>query len=124
MAFPLFQIFKKQNAMKRIMITINGKTFQCRMTLGAMMQFKELTGREVSEIKGDELSALATLLYCCAASGARTEGKDFPMSLQEFADNVSVEELSAWAATMGDGNGEGLAPDGTSTVAGGAKKKQ
>lgn len=110
--------------MKKITITINGETYQCRMTLGAMMQFKELTGREVSEIKGDELSALATLLYCCAASGARGEGKEFPMSLQEFADSVSVEELSAWAATMGDGNGEGtLATDGAGTGADGAKKK-
>lgn len=110
--------------MKKITITINGETYKCRMTLGAMMQFKELTGREVSEVKTDELSALATLLYCCAASGARIEGKNFSLSLQEFADSVSVDELSAWAATIGEGNGEELAADTASTGADGAKKKQ
>ena len=110
--------------MKKITITINGETYQCRMTLGAMMQFKELTGREVSEVKTDELSALATLLYCCAASGARIEGKNVSLSLQEFADSVSVDELSAWAATIGEGNGEELAADTASTGADGAKKKQ
>ena len=56
--------------MKKLEITINGTSYPCKMTLGAMLRFKELTGKEVSEISQTEVSAMATLLYCCGFSRA------------------------------------------------------
>ena len=38
--------------MKRIEITINGEAYPCSPTMGAMLRFKEQTGREVTQTDG------------------------------------------------------------------------
>lgn len=70
--------------------------------MGAMLRFKELTGHEVSEIQQQSVSDLVTYLYCCTTSACRRNGVKFSMSLMEFADSLSPDELNAWTQSLAD----------------------
>lgn len=86
----------------RTEIEINGERFACMPTMGAMMRFKEETGKEVTEIKTDSVTELCTYLWCCVKAGAKREGKKFNLSLMDFADALTPEELEEWVRTVGD----------------------
>lgn len=82
--------------MKRIEITINGTAYPCSPTMGAMLRFKQETGREITEIDPTSFTDLCTYLWCCVASAAKREGKPFDMPLMEFADNLTPEDMAEW----------------------------
>lgn len=80
--------------MKTIIVNINGKDYPCRQTLGAMLEFKRVTGREVTNIKADDLSDSITLFWCYIKSACRADKVEFPYSLEEFADSVNMDVLT------------------------------
>ncbi len=80
----------------RIEITVNGKAFPCYQTAGAMLRFKDLTGKEVSEIKARDISDLVKFIWCCVVSACAREKVDFPLSLMEFADAVTPDQMRRW----------------------------
>lgn len=82
--------------MKRIEITINGTAYPCSPTMGAMLRFKQETGREITEIDPTSFTDLCTYLWCCVASAAKREGKPFDLSLMEFADSINSDDLKKW----------------------------
>lgn len=82
--------------MKRIEITINGEAYPCSPTMGAMLRFKQETGREITEIDGSSFTDLCTYLWCCVISASKREGKEFNMSLLDFADGIAPEDMAAW----------------------------
>ena len=77
-------------------IRIAGKDYPCMMTRGAMLRFKEQTGREVTEVKGESFTDALTLLWCCVASACKREGVPFDLSLMEMADSITTEDFAAW----------------------------
>lgn len=77
-------------------IRIAGKDYPCMMTMGAMLRFKEQTGREVTEVKGESFTDALTLLWCCVASACKREGVPFDLSLMEMADSITTEDFAAW----------------------------
>ena len=85
--------------MAKIEITVNGVAYPCRQTMGAMLRFKRETGKEVTDIKGD-ISDLCVYLWCCVASASKADKLDFNMSLMDFADSISPDDLTAWAAVL------------------------
>lgn len=86
--------------MKRIEITINGTAYPCSPTMGAMLRFKQETGREITEIDPTSFTDLCTYLWCCVASAAKREGKPFDLSLMEFADSLTPEDMTEWNAVI------------------------
>ena len=86
--------------MKKLEITINEKHYPCRQTMGAMLRFKQETGKEVTQISEGSISDLCTYLWCCVKSACSIDGVEFNMSLMDFADNLSTEQLSAWSASL------------------------
>lgn len=58
--------------MKKIEIKIDGKEYPCRQTMGAMLRFKQETGKEVTEIGGN-LSDICAYLFCCVASACKKD---------------------------------------------------
>ncbi|MCI1778784.1 MAG: hypothetical protein LKI53_02375 [Bacteroidales bacterium] len=86
--------------MAKIEVTINGKAYPCRPTMGAMLRFKKETGKEVTEISNTSFSELCTYLYCCVASASAADKIPFDMSLMEFADALDPEDMNAWAEQM------------------------
>ena len=75
--------------MKKVEITINGKAYPCRQTMGAMLRFKMETGKEVSDISND-VTDMCTYLFCCIASACKHDGVEFGFSLMDFADCVTM----------------------------------
>ena len=65
--------------------------------MGAMLRFKQETGKEVTEIDPGSFTDLCTYLWCCVKSASKAEGKDFHLSLIDFADNVTPDDATAWA---------------------------
>lgn len=83
--------------MKRIEIEINGEAYPCMPTMGAMLRFKTYAGHDVTQMDGQSVSDVLTYLYCCVQSACAREGKPFDMSLMEFADAITDEEVTGWA---------------------------
>lgn len=86
--------------MAKIEIIVDGKAYPCRPTMGAMLRFKRETGREVTDIQTDSLSDMCTYLWCCVTSASKHDGLDFGMSLMDFADSVSPDDMTEWANSV------------------------
>lgn len=67
--------------------------------MGAMLRFKKETGKEVTETTGG-FSDLCTYLWCCVASASKHDGKKFTLSLMDFADSISPDDMSAWQGLL------------------------
>ena len=85
--------------MKKIEIKIGGKGYPCRQTMGAMLRFKQETGKEVTEIGGN-LSDICAYLFCCVASACKKDGVPFDMSLMDFADSITPDDLNQWTEVV------------------------
>ena len=93
--------------MKRIEVIIDGKSLPCYVTGGAFLRFRDRTGREASQVRTDEISAMVTLLGCCVASASRREKVEFDMDLLDFADSIDQEQIAEWSKVISeDSEGE------------------
>lgn len=93
--------------MKRIEITVNGTAYPCSPTMGAMLRFRQETGREITEIDPGSFSDLCTYLWCCVVSAAKREGKPFDMSLMDFADCIDPADMAEWGQAVAQSRGDG-----------------
>lgn len=81
-------------------VIINGEEYQSEPTMGAMLRFKKETGREFNEMDPNNLTDLCTFMWCCVVSAAKREGRDFNLSLIDFADCITPDELLKWNTTV------------------------
>lgn len=95
-------------------VTVSGKAYPCYVTMGALLQLKQETGLELTDV-GTSLSGLVTFMWCCVKSAARREGVPFDMPLQYFADSIDLDDFTAWS--------ESLNADGAQGGADGEKKR-
>lgn len=65
-----------------------------------MLRFKQETGKEITEIDPSSFTDLCTYLWSCVASAAKREKKEFNMSLMDFADCITPEDMKAWGETI------------------------
>ncbi len=87
---------------KLVIKTSDGKEYPCRITMGAMIRFKRMTGRDISEMDGS-VDDMATLIYCATASACAADGKKFEYTRDEFCDRLDSDEMTNFAANMQDG---------------------
>jgi len=73
-------------------IIINGTEYPVRMTMGALLRFKQQTGKDVSECK--DVADMIILLWCMIASACAADNIPFTLSLEKFADSCSPEDLN------------------------------
>ena len=71
--------------------------------MGAMLRFKRETGKEVTDMDGGSLTDICTFLWCCIVSACKADGIPFDMSLMEFADAVSPDDISQWTKSVNEG---------------------
>ena len=97
--------------MKEIYLELGGKQLPCRPTMGAMLRFKKETGRDAMTITNDDLEGNITFLWCCIVSACKHDGKEFDMSLMDFADAVGLDDVISWADQLNDAgkSGDGAA---------------
>lgn len=89
--------------MAKIEVTINGTNYPCRLTMGAMLRFKQETGKEVTEMSDNNLTELCAYLYCCVASACSADKVEFNMSLMDFADALSPADMNTLATQLQGG---------------------
>ena len=85
---------------KAINIQVGDRTYPFRMTLGAMLRFKRATGREVADLDDSNVEEVAILLHACLASTCAADKIPFDLSVEEFCDMISVEDLDAMQALL------------------------
>ncbi len=88
--------------MKKVEITVNGKVLPCRRTLGAALRFKKETGKEVTEIQPTSYSDVCAYLWCCIVSACKHDGIEFNLSLMEFADGISDDDMLEWTKAVNE----------------------
>ena len=93
---------------RRLEITVNGEAYPCYQTGGAMLRFKDLTGREVTEISTTAISDLIKFLWCCTVSACAREKRQFPLSVMEFADALDQSQLLSWQDAIQEASAEEL----------------
>ena len=52
-------------------ITINGTAYPFRLTIGAMVDYKRMTGEDFSQFRGDDMEKLGIIIYCAIRSACR-----------------------------------------------------
>jgi hypothetical protein len=75
-------------------LKISGKEYPCRATMGSALRYKRVTGKEVAELSGDDLSALIIYIWCCVVSACNADKISFEMSLEDFADAMDLDSLN------------------------------
>lgn len=94
-------------------ITVHGVREDARMTAGAIMDAKEHLGFDpLFAHERLDTEALTVLAWCSARRTARCDGRGFDMSLDEFADSVTLRDINAWFVAENPPGGEedALAP--------------
>ena len=86
--------------MKRI--SIKGKEYPCRITMGALLRFKRETGKDASELGETDVADLITLLWCCVASASKADGVEFGLGLMDFADRIEPTTFTGFYASMSE----------------------
>lgn len=92
-------------------ITLKGKSYPCRLTMGAMMRFKKLTGKEISQMEGDDVSSMTTFFYACVASACKADDVDFHYDLETFADLIQPTDFESFNKVLLASNDEASSPE-------------
>ncbi len=96
-------------------VTIDGKEYPIKMTMGAMLRFKKETGKEIND-GNMGLTDNATLIWCCIKSACAHEKVKFDISLMDFADSIDVNDIepvvqALYRSAQGDSKEEGASDD-------------
>lgn len=102
-------------------ITVYGKEYPMRITMGAMRRFKRETGKDISQT-GSDIDLLATFMWCCVASACNADGVPFDMDADKFADGLNLEDFNQFQESMAADPADGDAPAGG--VADGTRTKK
>lgn len=79
--------------------------------MGAMMRFKKLTGKEISQMEGDDVSSMTTFFYACVASACKADDIEFPYDLETFADLIQPTDFESFNKALLASNDEASSPE-------------
>ena len=74
-------------------VIICAKEYPSRVTMGAMIDFKHETGKDVNEI-GADIEQLTMFMYCCVRSACRADGINLD-DFTSFQNGMAMEENGA-----------------------------
>ncbi len=90
--------------MKDFEIKIKNTKYPCRITLRAMLKFKQLTGRDWGQIEGNGITDMITFLWCCVWAACATDGVEFNYDLDQFSGFLDGSVFSDWMKYLSDAN--------------------
>lgn len=93
--------------MKRIELEIDGKPYPCRQTMGALLRFKQETGKDATEIT-NSASDMCAFLYCCVKSACKHDNIEFKYSLMDFADGLLPEDIERAVSVLNEETAEAM----------------
>ena len=73
-------------------IEIGGRTYHLRATMRALRDASREHGVQLNDIESDPLN-LVVLAYHFAKAGARSQGTELTMSLEEFEETIEAGDL-------------------------------
>lgn len=71
-------------------IVLEGKEYPVTLTMGACLEYKDLSGQEFDKVSG--FSDIAQALYCCTKTACRRRGVEFDYALEDFSDALGVAD--------------------------------
>ena len=87
--------------MKNVSISIttsDGKTYPCRLTMGALRRFKAETGMDAEHVTC--AADLAVLIWCCCKSACGADGVAFDVSLDDFCDRIDMSAAESFSKAI------------------------
>lgn len=87
--------------MKKTKIKVGDKEFPCRVTMGAMVRFKNESGKDVSKLEKNNISELVLFVYCCVKSACNADKVEFDYDFQSFADLMEPDAANSFYEDMG-----------------------
>lgn len=81
-------------------IEVRGITYPLELTLGALREFRKISGKEINEIKG--LTDIAEFLYATAISTGRALSRPVAVTLDEFCDSLPFASVEIFTLLMED----------------------
>lgn len=88
----------KKDVEKKIMIEIDDKEYPCYVTMGAYVFWEKETGKDVRECTS--LTDQITFLWACCKGACCREHIEFNYTLQDFANNITPDDMAAWQAVQ------------------------
>lgn len=108
--------------MREVTINIQGKSYPCYPTAGAMLRYRRIKGKEASSIDLNDLDNVGTYLFCCCKSACVRDSVEFPFhDEQHMMDCLLTEDIESWGRSVAEAAGE-TAPDGDAADGDGEKK--
>ena len=86
---------------KKGKLPVGGKEYPCRVTMGAMVRFKNEAGKDVSALKQDDITELVLFIYCCVKSACNADKIPFDYDFETFADLMEPGEINTFYEDMG-----------------------
>lgn len=87
-------------------MTIGGKEYPFRMTMGALMRFKREVGKDVSRMDANDLTENLILIWCCIVSACVVDNVPFELSAQELADRLEPQDVATMVQELTTGTEE------------------
>jgi hypothetical protein len=81
-------------------ITIEGQSYPLRASIGAYRAFEESSGVRVAEVDTNDMIRVVELLWHFAKAGCKHEGVKFEVSLEDWFDSITVDQLPYLAETI------------------------
>ena len=82
-------------------VILNNKSYPVAVTMGALLEYQELTGSNLDQIGAADYKQLITYFYCVVKSACRRDKVEFPFEdVQSFADAMDVQEFTEWSKSL------------------------
>ncbi len=72
-------------------VTVDGKEYPIKMTMGALIRFEQETGKPFSS-ENLSTSDVAAMMWCCLKSACDHDKVPFDIAAKDFPDCVSADE--------------------------------
>ncbi len=82
--------------MNKLTIEVGGKSYPCRLTMGAMLLFKQQTGKDVRQLTDGDLEGMLVLMWCCMKSACRADGIAMDIDFDHFCDLIGPADMAKW----------------------------
>ena len=85
-----------------VTIQVDGVTYPLRASMKAWRDFETNTGTRMADIGEADITKVPELLYYCAAAGARKEGKAFDVTLNDWMDAITTDDIMDMEEAIGN----------------------
>lgn len=77
---------------KTTKVTVGGKEYPMRLSMGAMLRFKRETGKEITS--AESIEDMIVMIHCAIKSACNHEKVKFDMSVEDLADCLSQDDFA------------------------------